>query len=111
MDSKKIKFLFCVALLSLSAYKTAEADSNELTTTNMYYTLKDTNNIGYSFWQGYVEGVAETSPIYCPPNNVTVGQNIQIVLNYLGSHPKLWSFPPSLAASLALNDAFPCKNK
>lgn len=112
MGSKKLSFLFCITFFFFFfVNKSAQADSHELTTTNMYYTLKNINDLSYSFWQGYVEGVAETSPIYCPPAGNTVGQNVQIVVNWLGSHPKVWIMPPSIAASLALNDAYPCKNK
>lgn len=108
MGSRKLSFLFCASLLIFaSEFTLAEAAK---TTTEMYYALKN-DSLSSPFWTGYVGGIGDADSGFCPPEGTTFGQEGQIVINYLAANPKYWNLPPSTTVMLALEDAFPCKNK
>ncbi|MBP1749190.1 MAG: hypothetical protein H6Q52_1729 [Deltaproteobacteria bacterium] len=61
---------------------------------------------------GEVNGVSNTMFHYktiCPPNGVSAGQTVVIVLRYLRAHPEDLHMNSSLLIMGALSEAFPCK--
>ncbi len=63
---------------------------------------------------GYIEGVFdafELNSITCPPNGVTNGQKVEIVLKVLKTHPEMThKLAPTLMIDAA-SQAFPCHSK
>ena len=45
---------------------------------------------------------------FCPAQEVTTGQFVGIVKNYLDAHPETWQFSASSEIFVALKRAFPC---
>ncbi|WP_432213804.1 Rap1a/Tai family immunity protein [Pseudomonas graminis] len=74
---------------------------------------KNTGTFANGLYMGFVVGVAESfSGLgFCPPSNVTNGQNAAIVWKWLSDHPKDWAGPASGLILAALSDAFPCQKK
>jgi hypothetical protein len=62
---------------------------------------------------GYITGAADFSPagIFCPPDEVTIGQEIRIVLSYARANPQLLHAFSSNIVWAALRNAFPCPNQ
>ena len=61
---------------------------------------------------GYIAGMAdalEIAKLWCPPEGVTVGQTVDIVMKYLREHPEERHLTASGEGGLALAIAFPCK--
>ena len=61
---------------------------------------------------GIMAGLAdafETDGTTCLPKNASVGQVMDVVVNYLRDHPDGRHFAMAREAELALNSAFPCK--
>lgn len=90
--------------------------NNAITTTDLYYSLQSMRDPNYQFWQGYVAGAANSYfnftsvRLKCDfPQGVTVGQEVQITLNYLKNNAKIWELPPDTLIWLAMKEAFPCK--
>ena len=46
----------------------------------------------------------------CTPANVTVGQVVDVIVNYLQANPKYRHISASLLAGAALREAFPCNH-
>jgi len=68
--------------------------------------------IDASFCSGYVAGAADTSQlmkIACLPNEVLLGQAVDIVTNYLSDKPERRHYPASDEVATALQNSFPCK--
>ena len=69
--------------------------------------------LGYviGVWQGLrmaydLEGVKQ---FYCPPDEVTNGQTVSILLKFIKDHPEKAHLETRLLEGYALMDAFPCK--
>ena len=85
----------------------------------MYYSLNSQKGPYYVFWQGFVAGAAEsyfgmevqTYPSCQLPSNVSVGQEVQITLNYMKKNPELWNQFPYMMVWNAMYGAFPCPSK
>lgn len=70
---------------------------------------------------GYVRGVLDAYRIafilnhqpepYCISNDVTYGQQINIVTRYLNDHPEIRHFDAALLVTTAATDAFPWNRK
>ncbi len=58
-----------------------------------------------------VQGAAIKKVLYCVPDEVTVGQQIRVVLKYIRERPEKAHFPTSALAAVALKQAFPCPAK
>jgi hypothetical protein len=60
----------------------------------------------------YVQGIVdafELTKFACVPDNITVGQAVDVVMKYLRSHPESRHYVSASEARLALRQAFPCK--
>jgi hypothetical protein len=49
--------------------------------------------------------------LFCPPNDITVGQAADIVFKYLDSHPEIRNIQANFLVVKAMTDAYPCKTK
>ncbi|MFM1691813.1 Rap1a/Tai family immunity protein [Aeromonas salmonicida] len=86
---------------------------------NMLYE-KCTSEKGDEFYyinssecRGYVTGVADTLDGYsfCIPNQVTRGQNSDVVTKFLSEHPEDRHKEAHIITAYALSLAFPCPTK
>jgi Rap1a immunity proteins len=59
---------------------------------------------------GYVTGVADAYP-NCIPAGVTVGQLVDIALQYLEDHPEKRQLPAVTLVATAISEKFPCAPK
>ena len=62
---------------------------------------------------GYVVGISDALNMdgsVCTPANVTVGQVVDVIVNYLQANPKYRHISASLLAGAALREAFPCNH-
>jgi Rap1a immunity proteins len=66
--------------------------------------------LGYiSGTHDYIDGIqASSGKAICTPNQITIGQEVDVVSLYLKNNPKLRHFTASSLVWLALKDAFPC---
>ncbi len=64
-------------------------------------------DIGYCV--GLVQGVAYVSSSYCSPEEVTISQDVRIVVKYLEENPEKLHLHAARLAEDALTKAFPCK--
>lgn len=113
MAKRFASVLFFAAFIFFVSTEAVQVQAKSLNATQMYYSLQSMSDPNYAFWQGYVAGAsdaffADQSSKKCASIRVTVGQEVQIVKNYMGSNPKLWSLGPSVMVWLALGDAYHC---
>ena len=107
---KIVPALFAILLLIAPVM----ARAFEPTTTAMYYSLQSMSSPDYAFWQGYVAGasmsyfnyVSEKNHGCTVPHGLTIGQEVQITLNYLKNNPEVWQLDPSMLIWIALNRDF-----
>jgi hypothetical protein len=67
-------------------------------------TLKQINAQG--FCRGAVEALIATQ--YCPPEGVTIGQAVRVVVQYIDNRPARLNEPFAALAAEALQGAWPC---
>jgi hypothetical protein len=67
-------------------------------------TLKQINAQGYC--RGAVEALIVTK--YCPPEGVTIGQAVRVVVQYIDNQPSRLNEAFAILASEALQGAWPC---
>jgi hypothetical protein len=53
-------------------------------------------------------GTAKNDPFICPPDKIELGQAVDVVMNYVRSHPEKRQFSAASMATVALVRAFPC---
>ena len=61
-----------------------------------------------------VEGMMlDRKQVACPPQGrgITVGQLVEVVVNYLRDHPEARHYAANSVAGVALKQAFPCKDQ
>jgi len=58
----------------------------------------------------YVDGVADMTEgaEWCPNGDVSRGQEIDTVQNYMGAHRELWNLPARKLIVAGLKEGFPC---
>jgi Rap1a immunity proteins len=98
-------------LLSLSPAICANTSANEAMEGCRFFltdtgrgTLKQINEQG--FCRGAVEALLATN--YCPPENVTIGQAVRVVVQYIDNRPARLNEPFAILVSEALKQAWPC---
>ena len=104
---RKISFACAVAL---SACMPISADA-ALNATSMYYALRNTNDPRSLFWTGVVAGAWGAYAGQredCPIPSTSVGQEVQVVVNYMKANPKIWSLNPPDIVWAAMYDTYPC---
>lgn len=68
-----------------------------------------------SFIVGVVTGVqlqafrAHSAPLFCPPNDLSVGQETQTFLNWANAHPESWNDRAAIGVAQAMIERFPCR--
>lgn len=68
-----------------------------------------------SFIVGVVTGVqlqaitTQTAPLFCAPSNLTIGQEIQVFLNWANAHPEAWNDRAAIGVGRAMMQSFPCR--
>jgi Rap1a immunity proteins len=58
--------------------------------------------------EGTINGIAFSSPYLCPAKEVTKGQELRVVVKYLGDHPEKLHLSGLQLIHDALQQAFPC---
>jgi len=98
---------FLISLLLVCS--TAQAQFQ--TGNTLYAELTQNTLAGKMFVLGYMIGVADTfvGREICLPQDVTQGQVLDIVTNYLASRPQTRHQPADLLVVLALRQHWPCK--
>jgi len=78
---------------------------------NLYADLTGKTVTEQMFAMGYIIGVTDSfiRREVCPPTDVTQGQLLDVVLNYLASRPQIRHQPADLLVVLALRQHWPCK--
>jgi len=122
---KYITFLIVILLCSTPVISAAEEGPR--TGTQLLEYCKDaidvTDHDGHDylnagFCMGYINGIAENTvflqdtlkkPLFCIPNEVTLGQEIMVVVKFLEDHPENLNQKSLYLAMEALFRAFPCK--
>jgi hypothetical protein len=80
--------------------------------TEIYSSPND--NYSSGLYTGYIAGVIAPTSIgglFCPPNDITVGQAADIVFKYLDSHTEIRNIQANFLVVKAMTDAYPCKTK
>jgi hypothetical protein len=68
-----------------------------------------------SFIVGVVTGVqlqaygTRTRPLFCPPGNLGIGQEVQVFLNWASAHPEAWNDRAATGVGRAMIERFPCQ--
>lgn len=83
---------------------------------SLVHAMKEYNDprnhlsFGSGNYIGYVEGVVDSTigTHCCAPVDVKFEALLDIVSNYLNSHPELWELSAYTIVIKALNEAFPC---
>jgi hypothetical protein len=78
------------------------------------FTLVETSQSGYC--RGLIKGIYDVFLLYepgivCAPDQVTLRQNVRIVVKYLNDHPEELHIQDSLLVIRALSKAYPCKRE
>ena len=66
--------------------------------------------VNSSVFMGYVRGLVDTGDgvLFCPSDNVTVGQCSAVVAKYLENNPEKWNLAAQTLVIGAMQQAFPC---
>jgi len=109
--------LFAFALLTMPVRAQNTTDGNYLLgscqITVRVMENPDTTLDKYAAWRdgycrGIVEGVGAASPLICPAEGVTLGQEIRVVSKFLQDHPEKLNLRGTKLAEESLAQAFPC---
>ncbi|MFZ5488877.1 MAG: Rap1a/Tai family immunity protein [Pseudomonadota bacterium] len=106
---KKLANIFAVAAMLLTPFS-AKAD-NEFSSTAMYYSLQGGGALSL-YWDGFIVGAInayQDNHEMCIDSHMTIGQDVQIVLNYMAQNPTVWGARPEAIVEAAMALTFPCK--
>jgi len=73
---------------------------------SVFYTMRKHKESGMSDKQ--MVGEVTKNNVYCIPSNVTLGQIVQNIVQFLEKNPKCQNEQASLCVARALNKAYPC---
>jgi hypothetical protein len=109
----RLRALVVVAGLLWPAYTHSQDGPHYFVTGNQLYEscTAPVNNKSF-VCAGYVQGLTDALDVrgtICTPAGITVGQAMDVVVNYLRAHPQYRQISASLLAGAALGEAFPCK--
>jgi hypothetical protein len=78
---------------------------------NLYADLTGNTITEQMFAMGYIVGVTDSFILkeVCPPRDVTQGQLLDVVTNYLASRPQIRHQPADVLVVLALRQHWPCR--
>jgi hypothetical protein len=101
------KLLLCLTLLCSTAQAQYQNGNN------IYQDLIGTSVTQQMFALGYVIGVVDTyiGVELCVPKDVTQGQLMDVVTNFLGNRPQIRHQPADILVLVALGQHWPCKEK
>jgi hypothetical protein len=112
-----IIFLF-IALMGLMGSGSSIAKKNTGSGNGLYESCTSESNFEQGVCLGFVKGFIVAIELgelgreklfnFCIPPNVTVGQGVDIFVNYLRAHPESRHLPASAILATALIEAFPC---
>ena len=108
---KKIIFLILLISFSFADF----VDGNKLYQTGLEYYKNEIGQRGSwletGFYYGYVAGIfgAYNTFFFCSPNNIELGQVVDIVFKYLQNHPEKRNLPANILVVKALKEVWPCK--
>jgi hypothetical protein len=110
-----------ILALSLAVSNAAPAQTNYLTANDLHSNLRDlqagwahdpnANLISGVRGYGYVLGVGDSLKafgIICPPDGVTIEQEVAIVQKYLDANPESWTNGAEGQIFVALHKVWPC---
>jgi hypothetical protein len=100
------KTLFASLLLVCSIAQAQYQNGN-----NLYADLTAKTTVEQMFALGYIIGVTDSfiRREVCPPTDVTQGQLLDVVTNYLANRPQIRHQPADLLVVLALRQHWPCR--
>jgi hypothetical protein len=108
--------LVIAALMFVSGVAFAsEADTNSANAITPGCRLFIANDPKEPFLQGYCAGLVDglrqrgRTIEHCSPREVTLGQAVRVVVQYIDNHPTRLREPFPYLAVEALHDAWPCK--
>jgi hypothetical protein len=100
-------------LWPVSTFSQADHVTTFLTGNQLYENCTSETNLALkTFCLGYVAGIfdsLDTLRMTCRPNEVTMGQTQDIVVNYLRDHPEERHHGASDVVGVVLVKTFPCK--
>ena len=114
-DPEKIKtgngFLeLCSAVEKIGASEISNSDlANIGVCTGYMMGLKDGLRLANA--SAVMEHVTTRKIHFCPADDVTVGQEVRVVLKYIRDHPQKDHLHTSILAAAALEQAFPCTSQ
>jgi len=104
-----------IAALGCCAYTSTAQGQHDYDTVVTFY--EDLQNIGAEVGSvhsaqviAYTDAVADMTEgvDWCPTGDVSRGQEIDAVQNYMGAHRELWSLPARKLIVSGLKERFPC---
>jgi len=100
------KTLFASLLLVCSIAQAQYQNGN-----NLYADLTGNTIAEQMFAMGYIIGVTDSFILkeVCPPRDVTQGQLLDVVTNFLANRPQIRHQPADLLVVLALRQHWPCR--
>ncbi len=114
MPSKSILLGLAILVTPHAAYATAFTGNMLLRDCGTVPTQDATATYALGNCTGYIWGVAdvlEASKLYCPTEDSTNGEIVDIVTKYLTDHPETRDRYALRSVMAALSTAFPCPEK
>ena len=108
----RLRVLGVAAGLLLASSEISEAAKAFFTGNELYNQCSNYMPAEALFCQGYVAALSDSlGPEYkvCMPNEVTLGQAMDVVITFLRAHPELRHLTAWSLVQNALAQAFPCK--
>lgn len=117
-----IFLLYCMPGISTAEGTTGTELLNQCKDAVNFMDNRGPTNFKVGQCLGYLNGLTEATnynrkdnirnvPYFCLPNDVTIGQEVMIVVKYLENNPEKLHEPSFSLVMKALKDAFPCKKK
>lgn len=113
------KYILLIALIVSPLVSTAYSGSELLEFCTSPTDKTDVEFGKNTLCLGYLNGIADLHdilvilgdklPLWCPPENVTVGQAEMVVIKYLKEHPEDLHLVAGSQVANAFMSAFPCK--
>jgi hypothetical protein len=97
-------------VLGLFALYSAAVYAGAYITGNFLYDSQKA--VGKELLLGYVAGIHDSyydARLFCKPDNVPLGQAVDVVAKYLNDHPEKRHLEAQLLVVVALTEAWPCK--
>lgn len=115
-----MRFAVAVIVAAFMANPSRADASEKLSVGNGYYSqcvaTSDLRALCFGYFMGIADapfmntGTKMEDAVFCPPPGATYQQNMDIFHAFLRGNPRLRTVNTSLLFSMAMNEAFPCRN-